>query len=74
MKKNASSGLLFVITFIAAYAILCFVLPGAKMALGATTIDRIWVAITCMALFKIVVSLVAASIVGALPKIVGKRK
>ena len=74
MKKKTLSGLSFVIPFIAAYIILCFVLPGAKMALEATTLDRIWVAITCMALFKIVISLVVAAIVGVLPKIVGKRK
>ena len=52
MKKKTLSVLLFVITFIATYTILCFALPGAKMALGTTTLDRIWVAITCMALFK----------------------
>ena len=44
------------------------------MALGTTTLDRIWVAITCMAWFKVVVSLVVASIVGVLPMIVGKRE
>ena len=60
--------------FIATYTILCFALPGAKMALGTTTLDRIWVAITCMALFKVVVSLVVAAIVGVLPMIVGKRE
>lgn len=74
MKKKTTSVLLFVITFIATYAILCFLLPGAKMALEATTLDYIRVAITCMALFKVIVSLVVASIVGVLPKIVGKRK
>ena len=74
MKKKTLSVLLFVITFIATYTILCFVLPGAKMALGTTTLDRIWVAITCMALFKVVVSLAVASIVGVLPMIVGKRE
>ena len=74
MKKKTLSVLLFVITFIATYTILCFALPGAKMALGTTTLDRIWVAITCMALFKVVVSLVVASIVGVLPMIVGKRE
>ena len=72
--KNSISVLLFVITFIATYTILCFALPGAKMALGTTTLDRIWVAITCMALFKVVVSLAVASIVGVLPMIVGKRE
>ena len=74
MKKKTLSVLLFVITFIATYTILCFALPGAKMALGTTTLDRIWVAITCMALFKVVVSLAVASIVGVLPMIVGKRE
>ena len=74
MKKKTLSVLLFVITFIATYTILCFALPGAKMALGTTTLDRIWVAITCMAWFKVVVSLVVASIVGVLPMIVGKRE
>lgn len=74
MKKKTLSVLLFVITFIATYTILWFALPGAKMALGTTTLDRIWVAITCMALFKVVVSLVVAAIVGVLPMIVGKRE
>ena len=74
MKKKTLSVLLFAITFIATYTNLCFALPGAKMALGTTTLDRIWVAITCMALFKVVVSLVVASIVGVLPMIVGKRE
>lgn len=72
MKKKTLSIFLFVISFVATYLILCFEYTGGKMALEATTFDYIRVAITYRALFKIVVSLVVASIVGLIPRIVGK--
>ena len=74
MKKKGLSAIIFVVAFIATYILLCFEYTGGKMALEATTFDYIRVAITYMALFKIIVSLVVASIVGAIPTIVGKRK
>lgn len=73
MKKNVLSAILFMVAFIATYILLCFEYTGGKMALEATPFDYVRVAITYMALFKIIVSLVVASIVGAIPTIVGKR-
>ncbi len=74
MKNKGLSAIIFVVAFIATYILLCFEYTGGKMALEATPFDYIRVAITYMALFKIIVSLVVASIVGAIPTILGKRK
>ena len=74
MKKKGLSAIIFVVAFIATYILLCFEYTGGKMALEATPFDYVRVAITYMALFKVIVSLVVASIVGAIPTIVGKRK
>ena len=74
MKNKGLSAIIFVVVFIATYILLCFEYTGSKMALEATPFDYIRVAITYMALFKIIVSLVVASIVGAIPTIVGKSK
>ena len=74
MKKKALSVFLFVISFVVTYILLCFAFTGGKMALEATTFDYIRVAITYMAVFKTVVSLVVALIIGAIPTIVGRRQ
>ena len=74
MKRKVFSVILFVMSFIATYILLCLEYTGGKMALGATTFDYIRVAIAYMALFKIIVSLVVASIVGAIPTILERRK
>ena len=74
MKKKVLSAVLFVVTFITTYTLLCFEYSGGKMALEATPFDYVRVAITYMALFKVIVSLVAASIVAAIPTIAGRRK
>lgn len=74
MKKKVLSSILFVVAFIATYILLCFEYTGGKMALEATPFYCVRVAITYIALFKIIVSLVVASIVGAIPMIVGERK
>ena len=74
MKKKVLSAILFVVAFIATYILLCFEYTGGKMALEATPFDYVRVAIIYMALFKVIVSLVVASIVGTIPMIVGKRK
>lgn len=74
MKKKTLSIFLYVISFVATYIILCFEYTGGKMALEATTLDYIRIAITYRALFKIIVSLIVASIAGAILAIFGNRK
>ena len=74
MKKKTLSIFLFVISFVATYIILCFEYTGGKMSLEATTLDYIRIAITYRALFKIIVSLIVASIAGAILAIFGNRK
>ena len=74
MSKKTLSLFLFVISFVVTYSLLCLVYTGGKMALEATTFDYIRVAIIYMALFKTIVSLVVASVVGAIPMIIGRRK
>ena len=74
MKRKVLSVILFVMSFIATYILLCLEYTGGKMALDATTFDHARVAIAYMALFKIIVSLVVASIVGAIPTILERRK
>lgn len=71
MKKRLS-GILFAVTFILIYILLCFAYPGGKMALEATPFDFIRVAITYMALFKTIVSLVTAVIVVSIKRIFDK--
>ena len=74
MKKKMVLMVIFVLAFIVTYTLLCFVYPGGKMALEATPFDYIRLALTHMALFKILVSLVVALVVGAIPMIVERKK
>ena len=74
MTKKVLSILLFVASFLATYILLCFLLTGAKMAAEATALDYVRAAVTYMAVFKIVVSLVVASLIGSIPQAIEKRK
>ena len=73
MTKKVLSILLFVVSFFATYILLFFLLTGAKMAAEATALDYVRAAVTYMAVFKIVFSLVVASLVGSIPQAIEKR-
>lgn len=73
MNRKTLSAVLFLVSFIASYAVLCCILTGWKMALEATALDYVLVSIRYMAPFKTVVSLAAALAVGSLPRLVSGR-
>ena len=74
MTKKMSAIVLFAGSFVVTYVLLCFAFPGAKMAAEATWFDYLRVAITYMALFKITISLIAAFGVGAVSRLIEKKK
>ena len=74
MKKIIISIMLFLITFVAAYLIICFKIPGMRIKLDAEPMEYFIKSISHMAFFKTLVSLVAALIVGTIPLLVRKRK
>lgn len=74
MNNKSLSAILFLITFIAAYMFICFGIPGMRIKLEAEPMELFFKSITHMALFKSVISLVAASAVAALPWVFRKHK
>ena len=74
MNKQGLSAVLFLITFVAAYLFICFGIPGMRIKLEAEPMELFFKSITHMALFKSVISLVAASAVAALPWVFWKHK
>ena len=74
MNKKSLSAILFLITFIAAYMYICFGIPGMRIKLEAEPMELFFKSSTHMALFKSVISLVAASAVAALPWVFWKHK
>lgn len=73
MKKQTISVILFIVVFIVSYLTICFAVPGLRIKLEATPMEYFIESIKHMALFKTVVSLVVALIIGLLPMAVKKR-
>ena len=74
MNKKALSAILFLITFVAAYLFICFGIPGMRIKLEAESMELFIESIKHMILFKTMISLVVASVVGAVPFLLRKKK
>ena len=74
MNKKGLSALLFLITFVATYLFICFGIPGMRIKLEAEPVVLFIESIKHMMLFKSMISLVVASVVGAVPFLIWKKK
>ena len=74
MNKKGLSAILFLITFVAAYLFICFGIPGMRIKLEAEPVVPFIESIKHMMLFKTMISLVVASVVGAVPFLLRKKK
>lgn len=74
MKKKSLSAILFLITFVAAYLFICFGIPGMRIKLEAEPVKLFTESIKHMMPFKTMISLVVASVVGAVPFYYWKKK
>ena len=74
MKKKGLSAILFLITFIATYLLICFGVPGMRTKLEAEPMELFIESIKHMMFFKSMISLVVASVVGAVPFLIWKKK
>ena len=73
MNKKVISLVLFIVVFIAVYLIVCFAIPGMRIKLEAEPFEYFVKSIRHMAFVKIVISFIAALLVGILPLVI-KRK
>ena len=67
MKKKGLSAILFLITFIATYLLICFGIPGMRIKLEAEPMELFIESIKHMMLFKSMISLAIAAVIGAIP-------
>lgn len=74
MKKKSLSAILFLITFIATYLLICFGIPGMRIKLEAEPMELFIESIKHMMFFKLMISLIVASVVGAVPFLLWKKK
>ena len=74
MNKKGLSSILFFITFVATYLFVCFGIPGMRIKLDAEPIELFIESIKHMMLFKTMISFVVASVVGAVPFLLRKKK
>lgn len=74
MNKKALSAILFLITFVAAYLFICFGIPGMRIKLEAEPMELFIESIKHMMFFKLMISLIVASVVGAVPFLLWKKK
>ena len=74
MNKKGLSSILFLITFVATYLLVCFGIPGMRIKLDAEPIELFIESIKHMMLFKTMISFVVASVVGAVPFLLRKKK
>ena len=74
MNKKGLSVILFLITFVATYLFVCFGIPGMRIKLDAEPIELFIESIRYMMLFKTMISLVVASVVGVVPFLLRKKK
>ena len=74
MNRKGLSAILFLITFVAAYLFICFGIPGMRIKLEAEPVVLFIESIKHMMLFKSMISLVVASVVGAVPFLIWKKK
>ena len=73
MNKKALSAILFLITFVAAYLFICFGIPGMRIKLEAEPMELFIESIKHMMLFKSIISLAIAAVIGAIPLLSWKK-
>ena len=74
MNKKGLSAILFSFTFVTVYLFICFGIPGMRIKLEAEPMELFIESIRHMMLFKTMISLVVASVVGAVPFLLRKKK
>ncbi len=74
MKRKMCSLILAIVTFIAAYMIMSFAIPGFRIKLEAEPAVVFVETLKILWPFKAAVSLIAAVLIGGLPLVLGKRK
>ena len=74
MKKKGLSVALFLIAFIATYLFVCFGIPGMRIKLEAEPMELFIESIKHMMLFKTMISIVVAALLGAVPFLFWKKK
>lgn len=74
MNKKGLSSILFLITFVATYLFVCFGIPGMRIKLDAEPIELFIESIKHMMLFKTLISILVASVFGAVPFLLWKKK
>lgn len=74
MKRKMCSLILAIVTFIAAYMIMSFAIPGFLIKLEAEPAVVFVETLKILWPFKASVSLIAAVLIGGLPLVLGKRK
>lgn len=74
MNKKALSAILFLITFVAAYLFICFGIPGMRIKLEAEPMELFIESIKHMMLFKSMISLAIAAVIGAIPLLSRKKE
>ena len=74
MNKKALSAILFLITFVAAYLFICFGIPGMRIKLEAEPMELFIESIKHMMLFKTMISLAIAAVIGAIPLLSRKKE
>ena len=74
MNKKALSAILFLITFIATYLLICFGIPGMRIKLEAEPMELFIESIKHMMLFKSMISLAIAAVIGAIPLLSRKKE
>ena len=74
MNKKGLSAIFFLITFVAVYLFICFGIPGMRIKLEAEPTELFIESIKHMMFFKSMISLVVASVVGAVPFLLRRKK
>ena len=74
MNKKGLSAILFLITFVATYLFVCFGIPGMRIKLDAEPIELFIESIKHMMLFKSMISLAIAAVIGAIPLLSRKKE
>ncbi len=74
MKRKMCSLILAIVTFIAAYMIMSFAIPGFRIKLEAEPAVVFVETLKILWPFKAAVSLIAAVLIGGLLLVLGKRK
>ena len=74
MKKRNLSITLFIAAFLLTYTTLCCLYPGGKLALEATPMQRLLVAIRHMAVLKTAISFIIGFLVSLIPTWIKKQK